>query len=260
MGAESAYDIVISHVSMSYMKDKSIVKVLDDVSLDVREKEFISIIGPSGSGKTTLLRIIAGLVQKPSSGNITIQGESVTTAVKNREVGVVFQRPALMPWRTVLKNVLLPMEIQGAIRKEHVDRAREILKFMALSEFENAYPGMLSGGMQQLVGIARALVFGPRILLMDEPFGALDAMTRQKMGSELLRIWTQYKKTVFFITHDISEAVLLSDRVVVFSKRPARIKRIINIELGRPRVEDIQESNEFLAYRRELRGLLEARE
>lgn len=242
---------------MSYVVDGSPFPVLEDVSLDVRENEFVSLVGPSGCGKSTILKLLSGVVKRPTTGSITIRNEDVQSATKKRELGVVFQRPSLMPWRTVLRNVLLPLEIEGSVSKESIENAKDVLQFMGLADFQNSYPRMLSGGMQQRVGIARALVYGPSILLMDEPFGALDAITRHKLGVELLRIWTQYKKTVVFVTHDISEALLLSDRIILLSNRPAKVRKIMEIDLPRPRTVEIEESTKFVTWRREVRKLLE---
>ncbi|MGA2876365.1 MAG: ABC transporter ATP-binding protein [Nitrososphaerales archaeon] len=242
---------------MDYKTNGAPIHVLEDINLDVREYEFVSLIGPSGCGKSTIVKLLSGVVVRPSSGTAMIRNSDVQSATKKKEVGVVFQRASLMPWRTVLSNVLLPLEISGNISKESMTRAKELLKFMGLAGFENAYPHTLSGGMQQRVALARALAFDPKILLMDEPFGALDAITRHKLAVELLRIWTQFRKTVLFVTHDISEALFLSDRVVVLSRRPAHVKQIITVDLPRPREVEMQETPKFLAWGREVRKLLE---
>jgi len=242
---------------LDYKTSRAPIQVLDDINLDVREYEFVTLIGPSGCGKSTIVKLLSGVVARPSSGTVMIRNSDVQSATKKKEVGVVFQRASLMPWRTVLSNVLLPLEINGNISKESMARARDLLQFMGLAGFENAYPHTLSGGMQQRVALARALAFDPKILLMDEPFGALDAITRHKLAVELLRIWTQFRKTVLFVTHDISEALFLSDRVVVLSRRPAHVKQIITVDLPRPREVEMQESPKFLAWGREVRKLLE---
>jgi NitT/TauT family transport system ATP-binding protein len=242
---------------LDYKTNGAPIHVLEDINLDVREYEFVSLIGPSGCGKSTIVKLLSGVVVRPSSGTAMIRNSDVQSATKKKEVGVVFQRASLMPWRTVLSNVLLPLEISGNISKESMTRAKELLKFMGLAGFENAYPHTLSGGMQQRVALARALAFDPKILLMDEPFGALDAITRHKLAVELLRIWTQFRKTVLFVTHDISEALFLSDRVVVLSRRPAHVKQIITVDLPRPREVEMQETPKFLAWGREVRKLLE---
>lgn len=209
-----------------------IVNALTNVNLDIRENEFISVVGPSGCGKTTLLRILAGL-ESASSGVITCGGEQISGP--RPDVGVVFQQATLLPWNTVLTNVLLPAHLKNDKSETTVRRAEGLLAFMGLKDFAKKYPFELSGGMQQRVSICRALMREPRILLMDEPFGALDAMTRESMNMELMRVWSEEKKTVIFITHSIPEAVLLGDRVVVMSPRPGRISEIIDIDVPRPR-------------------------
>jgi NitT/TauT family transport system ATP-binding protein len=208
------------------------VNALTNINLDIRENEFISVVGPSGCGKTTLLRILAGL-QSASSGVIECEGMQVSRP--RSDVGVVFQQATLLPWNTVLTNVLLPAHLKNDRSKATVKRAEGLLAFMGLKDFAEKYPFELSGGMQQRVAICRALMREPRILLMDEPFGALDAMTREAMNMELMRVWSEEKKTVIFITHSIPEAVLLGDRVVVMSPRPGRISEIIDVDVGRPR-------------------------
>jgi NitT/TauT family transport system ATP-binding protein len=218
---------------------------LSDITFSVRRSEFVSLVGPSGCGKTTLLKILAGLVGR-SSGEVSIAGTDVTRPLP--EVGMVFQAPTLLPWRTVLKNVLVPVEVQGLDRDRYRERARELLDMVGLGEFEHSYPYELSGGMQQRAGICRALVHDPAVLLMDEPFGALDAMTREYMNVELLRIWARSKKTIVLVTHSIPEAVFLSDRVVVLSSRPGRIAEIIDIELERPRELGVMSSDRAGVY------------
>jgi NitT/TauT family transport system ATP-binding protein len=208
------------------------VVALSNVNLDIRENEFISVVGPSGCGKTTLLRILAGLEQA-SSGTVHCGGELVTEP--RPDAGVVFQQALLLPWDTVLTNVMLPAHLKKDRSAATVKRAEHLLAFMGLKDFAQKYPFELSGGMQQRVSICRALMRDPKVLLMDEPFGALDAMTRESMNMELMRVWSEERKTVIFITHSIPEAVLLGDRVVVMSPRPGRISEIVNIDLGRPR-------------------------
>ncbi len=207
---------------------------LDDVSLEIEPQEFISIIGPSGCGKSTLLRIVGDLVD-PTSGTVAIKGKTPHQARLDRDYGIVFQTPVLYEWRTVLGNVELPLEIMGRPRAEWDGRAEAMLQMVGLRAFHQHYPWQLSGGMQQRVAIARALVFNPSILLMDEPFGALDEMTRERLNLELLSIWSQTSATVLFITHSIPEAVFLSSRVMVMSPRPGRIERTVTIDLPRPR-------------------------
>jgi NitT/TauT family transport system ATP-binding protein len=208
------------------------VNALTNVNLDIRENEFISVVGPSGCGKTTLLRILAGL-EVASSG--VIECEGVQISGPRPDVGVVFQQATLLPWNTVLSNIMLPAQLKNDRSEATVKRAEALLAFMGLVDFAKKYPFELSGGMQQRVAICRALMRDPRILLMDEPFGALDAMTREAMNMELMRVWSEERKTVIFITHSIPEAVLLGNRVVVMSPRPGRISEIINVDIARPR-------------------------
>lgn len=207
---------------------------LRDATLAVAPGEFVSIIGPSGCGKSTLLRIVGDLVE-PSSGAVSVKGKTPSQARLDRDYGIVFQTPVLYEWRTVLRNVELPLEVMGRPRAERDRRARELLQLVGLGDFHRHYPWQLSGGMQQRVAIARALVFNPSILLMDEPFGALDELTRERLNLELLNIWSQTSATVLFITHSISEAVFLSNRVMVMSPRPGRIERTVTVDLPRPR-------------------------
>jgi NitT/TauT family transport system ATP-binding protein len=218
------------------------VVALARVSFDVARGEFVTVVGPSGCGKSTLLKILAGILRR-SSGELTLGGRPVDGP--SRDVGVVFQAPVLLPWRTVMQNVLLPIDIQRQPRRAHEARARELVRMVGLDGFEDKYPGELSGGMQQRVGIARALVHDPSLLLMDEPFGALDAMTRESMNLELLRIWGESRKTVMLVTHSIPEAVFLADRVIVMSPRPGRISEIIDVDLPRPRSLEMINSAPF---------------
>jgi NitT/TauT family transport system ATP-binding protein len=218
--------------------------IFENVSLSVREGEFVSIVGPSGCGKTTLLRVINGLLA-PSSGQIFIDGKEQKGTNNELVMGFVFQGASLLPWRTSLKNILLGLEGKKSAR-EAEQVARACLNLVGLAGFENHYPHQLSGGMQQRVNLARAFAIDPRILLMDEPFAALDAQTRIFMQLELLRIWSQTKKTVIFITHMISEAILLSDRVIVFSHRPGRVRSEFAVPLARPRNIDIKSDHRFV--------------
>jgi NitT/TauT family transport system ATP-binding protein len=236
--------------------DGATVHALDNISLDVEQGEFISLIGPSGCGKSTLLRIIADLIQ-PTSGTVLVNGKPAEQARKDRDYGFVFQSATLYDWRTVLKNVQLPLEIMKYSKEQRDTRAREMLKLVELSEFESKYPWQLSGGMQQRVSIARALAFEPRILLMDEPFGALDEMTRERLNNELLRIWTRMQgMTVIFVTHSISEAVYLSSRIVVMSPRPGRISQVIPVNLPYPRGSDTRDLDEFFHLTSQVRHSL----
>jgi len=237
--------ISVDRVSKIYAGSNT-VTALRDVSLEIAPGEFIALIGPSGCGKSTLMRLIGDLEQ-PSSGAIRVKGKSPRQSRLDRDYGIVFQSPVLYEWRTVRKNVELPLEVMGFAGHDRQERARAMLQLVGLGDFGEAYPWQLSGGMQQRVSIARALAFNPSILLMDEPFGALDEMTRERMQSELLNIWgdTGTGTTIIFVTHSISEAVFLSDRVVVMSPRPGRIDRVVPIDLPRPRDITTRESPRF---------------
>lgn len=217
---------------------------LDGVSLDIESGEFTSIIGPSGCGKSTLLRIVGDLVE-PSSGTVTVKGKTPHQARLDRDYGIVFQTPVLYEWRTVRRNVELPLDVMGTPRAEWHSRTDGMLHMVGLKVFADHYPWQLSGGMQQRVAIARALVFNPSILLMDEPFGALDEMTRERLNTELMNIWIQTSATVLFITHSIPEAVFLSSRVMVMSPRPGRIDRVVTIDLPRPRTAHTRATPRF---------------
>nr|WP_233555123.1 ABC transporter ATP-binding protein [Deinococcus sp. RM] len=227
---------------------------LKDANLSIQKGEFISLIGPSGCGKTTLLRLMADLEQ-PTGGELLIAGRPADEARRERQYGYVFQAPALMEWRTVLKNVLLPLDVMN-VPGDRVGRAREMLKLVGLEKFERNYPWQLSGGMQQRVSIARALAFDPPLLFMDEPFGALDEITREHLNLELLRLWRETGKTVIFVTHSIPEAVFLSTRVVVMTARPGRIEGVVDIDLPHPRSDDTREDPRFFTLATEIRELL----
>ena len=231
--------ILVSNLSEFYFTHGGEeVEALRNVSFSVSDGEFIALVGPSGCGKTTLLKTTAGL-NLSGKGAVRLNGEirrgNIPVQGPSREVGIVFQSPVLLPWRSVLANILLPIEIFGLNIKQHRERAHTLIEMVGLGGFENKLPRELSGGMQQRVSIARALITDPPILLMDEPFGALDALTRERMNEELLRIWGLTKKTVLFVTHSIEEAVFLADRVLVFSARPGELVEDITIELKRPR-------------------------
>jgi NitT/TauT family transport system ATP-binding protein len=219
------------------------VHALRDISFDVQDNEFVTIIGPSGCGKTTLLRIIAGLIPY-DHGEVAIDGRAVTGPGSER--AVVFQNFALMPWADVLTNVAFGLEIRGARPEECRTKAQQLIKLVGLEGFEKRLPKELSGGMQQRVGLARALAVNPRILLMDEPFGALDEQTRRLLQEELLRLWEQERKTVVFITHSMEEAVMLGDRVMLMTPRPGRVKEMIDVPLQRPRSRDVEKSSAFV--------------
>ena len=223
--------IKIENLYKIYHSRSSRVSALEDVNLDIQQNEFITLVGPSGCGKSTLLKIIGALI-RPSRGTLHYDGKSLLQPT--RDVGIVFQEPVLLPWRTALDNVLLPAEILGLDIAASRPRAMELLKLVGLKGFESSYPRELSGGMQQRVALSRALIHDPSVLLMDEPFAALDAMTREELGFELLRIWDTYKKTVIFVTHNIVEAILLADRVVAMSPRPGRIAKIVKVDLAAP--------------------------
>jgi NitT/TauT family transport system ATP-binding protein len=223
-------------------RDGNDIHALKDINLDIRDAEFISIVGPSGCGKTTLLKILAGILSR-SAGDVVMAGRSLSGP--SRELGVVFQAPVLLPWRTVLQNVMVPIQVQRRDRVVFEARARALIAMVGLAGFEHKYPSELSGGMQQRVGICRALVHDPSFLLMDEPFGALDAMTRESMNEELQRLWRENRKTILLVTHSIPEAVYLADRVVVMTPRPGRIVDVLDIDLPRPRTLAMQNTPEF---------------
>ncbi|MFS8204243.1 ABC transporter ATP-binding protein [Streptomyces sp. CWNU-52B] len=228
---------------------------LSDIDLLVRRGEFISVVGPSGCGKTTLLKILAGLIPR-TEGTVRVAGRDVDGPLP--EVGMVFQAATLLPWRTILQNVMVPVEIQRLDRAVYRERAGRLLEMVGLGGFEDKYPDELSGGMQQRAGICRALVHDPAVLLMDEPFGALDAMTREYMNVELLRIWRESGKTVVLVTHSIPEAVFLSDRVVVLSPRPGRIAEVIDIDIERPRDLSVMASDRAGVYVERIRTYFNA--
>jgi NitT/TauT family transport system ATP-binding protein len=247
--------IALEHISKTFETGVGQVHAVADVSLSVRPGEFVSLLGPSGCGKSTLLRVIAGLTP-PTVGEVRIAGARPADAQREKRVGMVFQQAALMPWRTVVSNVSLPLEVnrRGTSRSKHA--ISDLLTLVGLAEFGAAYPHQLSGGMQQRVAIARALIFDPDILLMDEPFGALDEITRDQMRYELLRIWSAARKTVVFVTHSIAEAIILSDRIAVMSARPGKVREILDVNLPRPRDERLEMSPEFLALAEHLKHLL----
>jgi NitT/TauT family transport system ATP-binding protein len=247
--------VTLDRVTKVYPTRDGFVHAVDDVSFAIDAHAFVSVVGPSGCGKSTLLMLVSGLLPA-SSGEIRIGQQRVQRPYT--DVGIVFQRDVLLDWRNVLQNVLLQFEIRRLDTRAGTPRARELLRSVGLAAFENAYPHQLSGGMRQRVAICRALVHDAPLLLMDEPFGALDALAREQMNVDLLRIWEQRRSTVLFITHSISEAVFLSDRVIVMSPRPGRVEEILPIDLPRPRRLAVRETPEFAAYTRRIRERFEA--
>ena len=250
---EQANVVELKAVSKEFAQGQ--VRALEGIDLEIRPREFISLIGPSGCGKSTLLRIVGDLIQ-PSGGDVVVNGKSAHRARLDRDYGIVFQDAVLFDWRTVEKNIGLPLEILRWDRRKRVERVQELVDLVELKGFEKHHPWQLSGGMQQRVSIARALSFSPPLLLMDEPFGALDEMTRERMNLELLRIWEQSGSTVIFVTHSISEAVFLSTRVVVMSARPGRIVGVVYVDLPQPRTIETREDPFFADLIREVRRLL----
>lgn len=244
--------LVLDHISKTYSSHASgePTLVLDDVSLTIRENEFLTIIGPSGCGKTTLLRIIASLLPA-DTGQVIVSGSPVTEPSNER--AMVFQSFGLFPWKSVLENVVFPLKVAKVPDREATDRAMTYLEKVGLGHAAKAHPHQLSGGMQQRVGLARALATEPDILLMDEPFGAIDAQTRELMQEELMRLWQETQKTVIFVTHDLDEAVLLADRVLLLSPGPGRVRRVVDVDLPRPRTEyDVRADPRFVSVRSEL--------
>lgn len=236
----------ISNVSKTYDVDgANPLLALDGVDLHVEEGEFVSVIGPSGCGKSTLFNIIGGLIDE-YEGSVMIDGRSVDGA--HKDVGVVFQEESTFPWRTTLENVAFPLEIEGASKADREARAKQFIRLVGLDGFENHYPAQLSGGMKQRTAVARTLAYEPRIMLLDEPFGALDEQTRMLLGDKMLEIWAELNQTMLLITHNITEAVQLSDRVVVMSFRPGQIKEIISVDLPRPRTSEVISTPEFGTY------------
>jgi len=252
-GAPAIIDV--QGVSKLFRVGKTDAIALQDANLQVTEGQFVSLIGPSGCGKTTLMRLVADLIE-PTSGRITVAGKSPKEARAAREYGYVFQSPALYDWRNVINNVMLPLEIMGYSKAERRTRAEEMLQMVGLENFHRSYPWQLSGGMQQRVSIARALAFDPKLLLMDEPFGALDEITRETMNFELLRLWRQTGKTVVFVTHSIAEAVFLSSHIVVMTARPGKIREVIEVDLPYPRDSETRETEGFFELTTRVREAL----
>ncbi|ELZ60778.1 MULTISPECIES: ABC transporter ATP-binding protein [unclassified Haloferax] len=247
---DAAATVSVDSLGKTYASDRRTVEALSDVEFAVEDGEFVCIVGPSGCGKTTLFRIIAGL-EDATSGAVTLDGSPVTGPGTDR--GMVFQEYGLFPWRTVSENVAFGLEEQGVEEPARSERVTEMLELVGLDGFVDAYPKELSGGMKQRVGIARALAVDPELLLMDEPFGAVDAQTRDMLHGELLDIWTETDKTVLFVTHDVEEAVTLADRVVVMAANPGRVREIVSVDIDRPRERT---ESEFAAYVERIRGLI----
>ena len=248
---------VVSILGLSKIFGRGGVTALQGIDLDVGRGEFVSLIGPSGCGKSTLLRIIGDIVE-PTQGEVRVNGKTARRARLDRDYGIVFQAPVLYDWRNVAKNIALPLEMLGWDRAKRSARVAEMIGLVELTGFEKHLPWQLSGGMQQRVSIARALSFSPALLLMDEPFGALDEMTRERLNLELLRIWAETGSTVVFVTHSISEAVFLSTRVVVMSPRPGRVAKIVTVDLGQPRTGATREQPRFFELVTEVREALHA--
>ncbi len=254
--AHAARDVIsVRRLAKRYGGGPDAIVALSDIDFSVGEGEFMSIVGPSGCGKSTLLKILAGLIPA-TAGEANLNDIPITGP--RQDIGMVFQSPVLFPWRSVLGNVLLPADVQRLGREEMTKRALELIALVGLSGFENRYPWELSGGMQQRVALVRALIHDPALLLMDEPFGALDALTREAMNVELQRIWMERRKTVLFVTHSTSEAVFLADRVLVMTPRPGKIGDLLRIDLPRPRNLDVMNTEAFGGYARRIRHALNA--
>jgi NitT/TauT family transport system ATP-binding protein len=249
-------EIELAEIGMRYSSNTSEVVALQNVSLDIAKGEFVSLLGPSGCGKTTLLRLMADLIQ-PTSGSIKVAGKTAKEARLAQKYGIVFQNPVLYDWRKVEANITLPLELLGVKKSVREKKAAELLELVGLQGFGDKYPWQLSGGMQQRVSIARALSMEPEILLMDEPFSALDEFTRERLNEELLSIWSQVNNTVVFVTHNISESIFLSDRVFVLSPHPGRLSSIVDIPLPRPRTQEMRNSPEFFGLITKIRGSFE---
>ncbi len=251
--AKNGPDLVVDNLSLTFPDGDQGLQVLEDISFSVQPEDFVCILGPSGSGKSTLLRVLAGLLT-PTSGDVIYQDRGLDGS--RREIGFVFQKANLMPWRTVQENITLPLDLQHFSKAEAGQKAQDLINLVGLEGFEDSFPRDLSGGMEQRVAIARALVYDPRILLLDEPFGALDALTRERMGSELLRIWQVRRKTVIMVTHAIQEAVFLADRVLVLSQRPGKINLDMLVDLPRPREEGMRYTVKFGEIAKQLRDAI----
>lgn len=252
MHSSNELALQVKNLSVTFFENDGTLEVLDNISFSIQPFSFVSMIGPSGGGKSTLLRVLSGLIS-PTGGEIHFGANGSNKKLK---IGLVFQKANLMPWRTVLENITLPLQLTGIPSKNAQEQAMQMVEIVGLNGFENSLPHDLSGGMAQRVAIARSLVQDPDILLLDEPFGALDALTRERMGEELLRIWRTTHKTVLMVTHSISEAIYLSDRVLVLTQRPARICLDFPVGLARPRTEEIRYSPRFAELAHQLRQQL----
>lgn len=242
----------IEGLGVTYLGSHGHVQALDQLSMTIAQSEFVAVLGPSGCGKSTLLKIVSGLLL-PTEGRVVLNGAAVRGP--RAEVGIVFQQPTLLPWKTVLDNVLVPIRALGKSPETYREKALGLLRLAGIENFAAHYPNELSGGMQQRVGIVRGLINDPQLLLMDEPFSALDAMTRERMGAELQTIWMETRKAVLFITHSIQEAVLLADRIIVLSDRPGRVVEVLNVDLERPRLSHVVTSPRFTELYAHLRDL-----
>ena len=251
---ENRPHVVIDNVSKIYSSPSGDVRALDDISLSIQHGAFVSLLGPSGCGKSTLLKLVAGL-DVPTAGSLSIAGTAIHAPPAG--LGMVFQRDILLDWRTVLGNVMLPIEMQNLDKIKNLDRAKRLLRLFGLGDFLDNHPWELSGGMRQRVAICRALVTEPSLLLMDEPFGALDALTREELNLELQDIWLRTRNTIIFVTHSIAEAILLSDRVCVMAARPGRIVETLNVDFPRPRSLAVREQPLFSTYTRRVRQIFE---
>jgi NitT/TauT family transport system ATP-binding protein len=249
--------IVLDHVTLRFQSERREVQALSDISLTIAEGEFVALLGPTGCGKSSLLRLVSDLLA-PTAGTIAVRGQPAAAARRLNQFGFVFQEPALLSWRTALGNVQLPLEVVGYPPEKRIARCEELLDSVGLLKFKDAYPHELSGGMKQRAAMVRALAWNPSILLMDEPFSALDELTRAQLQDDLLQLWNRERKTILFVTHNISEAIYLADRIVVMSAHPGRIKTVLRPDLPRPRTDDIDETQEFMKWARMAREALQS--
>jgi NitT/TauT family transport system ATP-binding protein len=255
MTVEAQPCVQLEDVQLDYTTSRGVINALTGINLTIEEGEFVAFLGPTGCGKSSLLRIVSDLVE-PTAGQVKVRGAPATAARHTNEFGFVFQEPALMSWRTALQNVHLPLEIVDYPENERIARCEKLLDLVDLLAFKDNYPHELSGGMKQRVAIVRALAWNPSILLMDEPFSALDELTKNQLQDDLLKIWSADRKTALFVTHNISEAIYLADRVVVMAPRPGTIKAVMLVNLPRPRTEALRETPEFIELVRVARGHL----